>query len=65
MEEALELAKNAHISSKEREQHQHMLIDLEKKVALQRFASARFSDAMEMFETCNIDPHEVFSYHLF
>ncbi|KAK4002769.1 hypothetical protein OUZ56_004571 [Daphnia magna] len=64
MEEALELAKNAHISSKEREQHQHMLIDLEKKVALQRFASARFSDAMEMFETCNIDPHEVISlYH--
>lgn len=59
MEEALELALNAHISSQEREQHQRMLINLERKVALQRFTSGRFLEAMEMFETCNIDPREV------
>ena len=59
IEEALVLAVNAHISSNNREQHQRMLNDLEQKVALQRFSSGRFSDAMEMFETCNIDPRKV------
>lgn len=59
IEEALVLAANAHISSNDREQHQRMLKDLEHKVALQRFSSGRFLDAMEMFETCNIDPRKV------
>lgn len=62
IEEALQLAANAHISSNDREQHNQMLRDLEQKVALHRLVSARFSDAMEMFETCNVDPREVCHY---
>lgn len=59
VEEALQLAENAHISSNHREKHNQTLRDLEQKVALQRFSSGHFQDAMEMFETCNIDPREV------
>ena len=59
IEEALQLATNAHISSSNREQHQRMIRNLEKRMALQRFSSGRFEDAMEMFEICNIDPREV------
>ena len=62
IEEALLLAVNAHISSNDREHHQIMLKDLEQKVALQRFSSGRFLDAMEMFETCNIDPRKVWLF---
>ncbi len=62
VEEALQLAVNAHISSSNREQHQRMIRDLEQRVALQRFSSGRFDDAMEMFEMCNIDPREVYYY---
>ena len=59
IEEALQLATNAHISSSNREQHQRMIRNMEQRVALQRFSSGRFEDAMEMFEICNIDPREV------
>lgn len=65
IEEALVLAANAHISSNDREQHKLMIKDLEEKVALLRFSSGRFLDAMELFETCNIDPRKVcFFLHL-
>ncbi|XP_046645269.1 transforming growth factor-beta receptor-associated protein 1-like [Daphnia pulicaria] len=64
IEEALVLAANAHISSNDREQHKLMIKDLEEKVALLRFSSGRFLDAMELFETCNIDPRKVIDLDL-
>ena len=59
IEEALQLASNAHISSSSKRQHQDMLQNLQQRVAIQRFSSGNFVEAMELFETCNIDSREV------
>ena len=59
LEEALQLASAAHISSSTKQRHQELLALLEQKAALKRFSSGQFSEAMELFETCNIDPREV------
>lgn len=65
IEEALQLAANAHISSKKKEQHQQLLCDLEQRVAFERFFCGNFSEAMELFETCCVDPREVLLLILF
>ena len=36
-----------------------MLQNLQQRVAIQRFSSGNFVEAMELFETCNIDSREV------
>jgi len=56
LEEALQLASNAHISSVKKEQHQKMVHNLQQQVALQQFSNGNFPEAMELFESCVIDP---------
>jgi len=59
LEEALQLASNTHISSRIKEGHQKMVLDLQQQVALQRFSNGSFAEAMELFESCVIDPRLV------
>ena len=59
LEEALQLASNTHISSSRKEEHHKMVLDLQQQVALQRFSFGNFTEAMELFESCVIDPRLV------
>lgn len=62
VEEALQLAANAHISSSTKQRHQQLLALLEQRTAIKHFASGRFPEALELFESCHIDPREVTSF---
>ena len=64
LEEALQLASNTHIPSSRKEEHQKLVLKLQQQVALQRFSDGNFTEAMELFESCVIDPRLVIVYFI-
>ena len=65
LQEALQLATNAHISSNTKEQHQAMIDQLQFKAAKQYLANKDFAPAMELLEMCIVDCRQVNLLYLF
>ena len=59
IDEALQLAINARISSGDKEQHRLMVLELQRKAAFQNFKACNFNQAMELYEASQIDCREV------